>query len=455
MKDLSSTDLWDFITRGKEALRPYTPMNGPQKKEDLFSPSAGPSAASKAPVRSMGAPEFMMPPDMRPPQVPAESNYIVNAPPSPLNDEEYAKIMARMEKNPFSVKMPQAPPPAVATPETKALLTEQQKAIAPPPLPNAQPGVGMKRQVNPYEDDVMAAIDALKRGIATNEGDYEKLRGMSPDLDLSPTARLLDLWTGSNFMQGRKPPETPQEMMRKNLESGHGLQTERSDLLGKLTALQKNLSDTDDASKLLKTQLALARLGLSGDRAMDSAVSKLTNHPFMNRANEYITRLYADADVLVNSNTPEQVLNEINMGIARVLSGSSAVGIEMVRSITYQSLAGEVQKLKNWINANPGKAPTPAIRKTMYNTINRLYQTWEEARYKFAEKQVNAKKGRYSWGPTQEALQGYLEELTPGLNPIPDFTEVAPGEPVKKPSVKAGPSQTEKALDDFLKSMKK
>lgn len=252
------------------------------------------------------------------------------------------------------------------------------------------------------------AISSQQQGISQNEKDLNDVKEKGQAINWEPLVSYVNSTTGSNLNSGYKP-ENPDDYKQKILGLQNVLQTQKQGLSKEqIDAIKTQM----DMMNPLKNMGSLARigqrddmLGFRQDQMAAQAVKDIDNHPLMQTATKQLGQLQIDRHTIENSKiVPYQVLHEISNGIANALSGGRGVGLGMAEMQDLSTSQSKMAQLESYITNNPHEAASPAIKRQIIDTLNRLEDSYGEYQSRLAQKLAQGR--TYEHNPqAQRALQ--------------------------------------------------
>ncbi len=249
-----------------------------------------------------------------------------------------------------------------------------------------------------YEAASKAAIAEQQKGVSDNEAYLRSIEQKGPATNWTPLTSLVNSWTGSKLDQGYQS-ENPEAFQQKMFALKNQLQGQKKGVTDENLAMLKNKLSQMDMLKLIRAQQGNSRLdqrseslGLMKDRMAADAVKAIDNHPIIQGAAKQLNQLQIDRHTIEQSPliTP-QILHEISNGIANALGGGRSVGLGMAEmqdlSTSQTYFAALEQKLTN----SPVEGASPAVKKQVIDTLNRLEEAYGKNLEKMSAKLIQGR----------------------------------------------------------------
>lgn len=244
-----------------------------------------------------------------------------------------------------------------------------------------------KRQQQAY-DASLAAQQEQQKAIAGQEANLQKIEAMPNQVNMQPLNSLVDTWTGSNFAQNYKQPETPQEVARKLYDLRDKLITQKKGLTAEHVALLKSMPNP------MQSALGMARLnnqgtmiGFKQDAQSAQAAQAIQSHPLMVESNRQLGFINRDKHTIEGGAmiTP-QMLHEISNGIAAALGGGKSVGLGISEQQDLSTSQTKIAKLESYLENAPKEGASPAVKKQILDTLDRLEAAYGQYQGNLAKK---------------------------------------------------------------------
>lgn len=238
------------------------------------------------------------------------------------------------------------------------------------------------------------ALSQQRQGVQQNE---QSIEGIKKQAALRPLAQLSDQWFGGNSAGNYASPEDLAKLQQ-------GLQQQRQGLSSEEIALLKNQMGQTDMNALLKSYALGQRLdqrgqslGIQDDKLAAQAAERVNSHPLIQKTTQQLGQIQIDRHTIETSPmvTP-QILHEISNGIANALSGGRGVGLGMASMQDLSTAQSRIAQFEQYITNHPQEAASPAIKKQVVDTLNRLEDAYGLYQEKLAQQIVQGKSYRHS-----------------------------------------------------------
>lgn len=272
-----------------------------------------------------------------------------------------------------------------------------------------------------------AAVDQQAQGIIQNEDSLKQIEANGPEINYTPGNTLIDQWTGSQFSKNYKAPQSKQEYLEKLLTLKDSIQKQKQGL----TTEQINLLKSQLAGGGIKELMGLTRvgqrdaqIGQRDDVIAAQAAQSVHNHPLMQRATAQLAQLNIDRHTVEASKiiTP-QMLREISNGIAMALSGGKQLGLESGNTQDLSTLQTKTARFEQYLSNHPQDGASPAVRKQIVDTLNRLEDAYGKYQHGLAQK-ITVGKTYQNSPQAQAAIKAAVDSYT--YTPKPQEPEKAP-----------------------------
>jgi hypothetical protein len=281
-------------------------------------------------------------------------------------------------------EMPEVTPEQLADPYYSASQALQQG--------NADLAAAMKVGEQNYAEAQMAQqgeVDKLKEAMA-------RYQSADQPFDYRPLAAFVDAQFGGGGVYSKLAADMAPESANDRLKNVAGLQKAIIDAQGGLTKAQleamKNkltqmgyMSEREAKLEMEKLKAKQAersgasrRAAVQEDNLRAKAADLFDKDPLIRRIRTQHQQIAIDLHTLDAPILTPQVLREIEAGLARAISGGGAVVAEVqIRKQEFQSAYQELVNLKQQITNNPQDINSPAVRKQLKVTLERLKEAYE------------------------------------------------------------------------------
>lgn len=347
--------------------------------------------------------------------------------------------------------------PRAALPQQRTNVSRETRKFGANPLAGATQNL-----LQTIDERSRAALDSQGADVAKLQTQAQDLTDKSLPLNLSALAGLTDAWTGSHLAATSAPEETEAtrraEVERLNaavLKAKQGMSQDEIAILKDKLSGQWHAEDIAQRGADRQVQrdgmamtAGLARDAKTQKRNEDDLVkmsqdldpSRASSRTGLGVALQKVTNAQALKALASGqgSNLPSAQVEELAIGLNRLVSGSSA-GVTQVRNLVPESARGDAQKLKSWLFNEPYGTEQQKFVEKIMETVDREARLANNQIQDYQRGKLPAWKAKLGHLPGySDVLKGYEQNYGVSLRDEPDQGEVVDGHVyLKKPGLKA------------------
>jgi hypothetical protein len=335
------------------------------------------------------------------------------------------------------VPQPQVPPqPAVTAQPTTTPIGTLPSEIAP-----KQPS--LMQTEKPYRQRLLEELDTAMgnyselQGISQEEIDAMKMQlgdyqNMDQGVDFTPLAALSDAWFGGNLTAAAKQiaPQSPAERQQTIMALQDKIANAQRDIpKAELDAMKLRLEQLsymdqrDNALEIAKINaearkaaggLSGVRAGIAQDRLASAAADVIDKDPLVKKYYDLSEQADRDVALLDTPLLTFQNLNEVQIGLARVISGGGQSAVSREEKTEFKTLGLELANLKQKLTGKPQDVASPEIVAQLKHIGERLKMGLQNNAYNRASKLAQGRGKVYKNNPVAaEVLKDKVESYKP------------------------------------------
>jgi hypothetical protein len=321
--------------------------------------------------------------------------------------------------------------PQEIVPQQNSLISPSQVPLTSRQMVLAQ----LDKVVNNYADQQKLQqdeIDRLKEGL-------NRYESMDQGIDFTPLAALSDAWFGGNLTSAAKqiaPPSADerakniQDMQLKIAEAQGRIPKDQLEAMKMKLEQLSYMDQRDTALEVAKINAKSrgqnqgasgVRAGIAQDRLASAAADVIDKDPLVKKYYDMSEQADRDVALLDTPLLTYQNLNEVQIGLARVIAGGGQSAVSREEKTEFKTLGLELANLKQKLTGSPQDVASPEIVAQLRHIGERLKQGLQKNAYNRANKLAEGRGKVYKNNPIAAEV---LRDKVESYKPIPSESEV-------------------------------